>query len=55
MGIVQWHDKGDLNAAVATWKTLLKVDPKLAQQAQVEKIIEKAQQHANMAAPTQAR
>lgn len=55
MGMVQWHDKGDANAAVATWEKLLKVNPQFAQQVQVDKLIAKAKEHLNMPAPTQGK
>ena len=55
MGMVQWHDKGDANAAIATWEKLLKVNPQFAQQVQVDKLIAKAKEHLNMPAPTQSK
>jgi len=54
LGMVQWHDKGDAKSAIATWEKLLKVNPTFAQQAQVDKLVEKAKEHANMASQPQA-
>lgn len=48
LGMVQWHDKGDVKSAVETWKKLIKVNPQFAQQVQVEKLIAKAKEHLNM-------
>jgi tetratricopeptide (TPR) repeat protein len=52
LGMVQWHDKGDVKSAVATWEKLIKVNPQFAEQVHVEQLIAKAKEHANMPAPT---
>jgi tetratricopeptide (TPR) repeat protein len=52
LGMVQWHDKGDVKSAVETWEQLIKVNPQFAKQVQVEKLIAKAKEHATMPAPS---
>jgi tetratricopeptide (TPR) repeat protein len=55
LGLVQWHDKGDVKSAVKTWEKLIKVNPQFAQQVQVEQLIAKAKEHARMPAPEQGK
>jgi tetratricopeptide (TPR) repeat protein len=55
LGIIQWHDKGDVKSAVETWEKLIKVNPQFAQQVQVKKLIAKAKEHLNTPAPTQGK
>jgi tetratricopeptide (TPR) repeat protein len=55
LGMVQWHDKGDVKSAVETWEKLIKVNPQFAQQVQVEKLIVKAKEHVNMPAPSEGK
>jgi len=52
LGMVQWHDKGDVKSAVETWEKLIKVNPQFAKQVQVDKLIAKAKEHLTMPAPT---
>ena len=44
--MIEWNGKGDVDAAVAAWQKLLKVNPNLPQKSkdQVEHLIETAKQ-----------
>jgi tetratricopeptide (TPR) repeat protein len=55
LGMVQWHDKGDVKSAVETWEKLIKVNPQFAQQVHVERLIAKAKAHLNMPVPTEGK
>ena len=46
IGMIEWNGKGDVDAAVAAWQKLLKVNPNLPQKSkdQVEHLIETAKQ-----------
>lgn len=47
-GLIQWRDKADPKAAVATWQKLLASNPNLPQRPQVEEFIARARQHATI-------
>lgn len=51
-GMVLWQGKGNAQAAVATWETLLKTIPDYPERARVEEVIGKARQHTNIAPGT---
>jgi len=44
LGMIEWKGKGDVDAAVAVWQKLLKVNPQFPQKEQVEHLIEVAKQ-----------
>ncbi len=48
LGMVQWQGKGDVNAAVQAWETLLKTVPDYPDRAKVEQLVAKAKEHAKM-------
>jgi len=48
LGMVQWQGKGDVNAAVSAWETLLKTVPDYPDRSKVEQLVSKAKAHANM-------
>lgn len=48
LGMVQWQDKGDINAAVAAWENLLKNVPDYPDRAHVEQLVAKAKEHSKM-------
>jgi cytochrome c-type biogenesis protein CcmH/NrfG len=47
MGIIRWQGKNDVDGAVASWETLLKLNPNFPQKDVVEKLIAQAQQQKN--------
>jgi len=47
-GMVKWQDKQDLEGAIASWKTLLKVHPDYPQRAKVQQLIDEAEQHLSL-------
>lgn len=49
LGMVQWQGKGDVNAAVNAWETLLKTVPDYPDRAKVEQLVAKAKEHSKMA------
>lgn len=51
IGMVQWHDKGNVKAALESWEKLAKVNPQFAKQVQLDQLIAKAKKHLNMPAP----
>jgi len=48
LGMIQWRAKGDPQAAIAAWETLLKTNPHHPKRAQVEQAIAHAKQHLNI-------
>lgn len=48
LGMVQWQGKGDVNAAVKAWETLLKTVPDYPDRAKVEQLVAKAKEHTKM-------
>jgi len=52
LGFFQWKGKMDPQAAIATWQTLLKVDPKNPKRAQVEQMMAQAKKHLSIAPGT---
>lgn len=44
IGMIEWKGKGDVNAAVASWEKLLKLNPDFKQKDQIEHLIEVAKQ-----------
>jgi cytochrome c-type biogenesis protein CcmH/NrfG len=48
LGMVQWQGKGDVNAAVAAWESLLKNVPDYPDRAKVEQLVAKAKEHSKM-------
>ncbi len=48
LGMVEWQGKGDVNAAVAAWETLLKDVPDYPDRARVEQLVSKAKEHTKM-------
>jgi cytochrome c-type biogenesis protein CcmH/NrfG len=48
LGMVQWQGKGDVNAAVQAWETLLKTVPDYPDRAKVEQLVAKAKEHSKM-------
>ncbi len=48
MGVVKWQGKMDVNGAVAAWQKLLDTNPNFSERAQVEQLIGRARQHANI-------
>jgi len=44
IGMIEWKGKGDVDAAVASWEKLLKLNPNFAQKDQVQHVIEMAKQ-----------
>lgn len=49
IGIIKWQGKNDVKGAVASWQTLLKLNPKFPQKEVVEHMITEAQQEKNTA------
>jgi cytochrome c-type biogenesis protein CcmH/NrfG len=47
-GMIRWQAKMDIKGAVESWKKLLETNPNYENRAQVENLIAKAEQHANM-------
>lgn len=45
LGMFEWLGKTDAKAAIATWQTLLKVDPNFEKRAQVEQMMAQAKRH----------
>lgn len=52
LGYFEWKGKADPKAAIASWQTLLKVDPKNPKRADVEKMIAQAKKHLSIPAGT---
>lgn len=52
LGIVKWQGKMDVPGAVAMWERLLKTVPEYPERAKVEKYIQQAKQHSNIAPGT---
>jgi cytochrome c-type biogenesis protein CcmH/NrfG len=52
LGMLQWHAKGDPQAAIDAWETLLKTNPNDSERAQVEQLIARARLHLNIPAGT---
>ncbi len=48
MGMVKWQGKMDVNGAVAAWEELLRKNPNHPRRAEVEQLIARAKQHANV-------
>ena len=42
IGMIQWKGKGDADAAVASWKKLLQLNPKIEQKQAIQQLIEEA-------------
>ncbi len=49
IGIIKWQGKNDVKGAVASWQTLLKLNPNFPQKEAVEHLITQAQQPPNTA------
>ncbi len=47
-GMIRWQAKMDIKGAVESWKKLIATNPNYENRAQVESLIAKAEQHANM-------
>jgi len=52
LGMIQWRAKGDPQAAIVAWETLLKTNPNHPRRAQVEQAIARAKQHLNIPSGT---
>jgi cytochrome c-type biogenesis protein CcmH/NrfG len=50
LGMIQWQEKGDAKAAIATWERLLKTSPNDPNRAKVEQMISRAKLHLNLPA-----
>jgi cytochrome c-type biogenesis protein CcmH/NrfG len=48
LGVVKWQGKMDINGALAAWQKLLDTNPNFGERAQVEQLIARARQHANI-------
>jgi len=44
IGMIEWKGKGDVDAAVATWENLLKLNPNMAQRDQIRHLIDMVKQ-----------
>lgn len=52
IGIIKWQGKNDVKGAVASWQTLLKLNPNFPQKEAVEGLITKAQQQQDTMPPS---
>lgn len=52
LGMLKWQVQGDTKGAIECWEELLKTNPNHPRRAEVEKMIAKAKEHANMPAGT---
>jgi cytochrome c-type biogenesis protein CcmH/NrfG len=49
IGVIKWQGKNDAKGAIASWETLLKLNPDFPQKEMVERLIAQAQQQPNTA------
>ena len=52
LGMLKWQVQGDTKGAIESWEKLLKTNPNHPRRAEVEKMIAKAKEHANIPAGT---
>ena len=52
IGIIKWQGKNDVKGAVASWQTLLKLNPDFPQRETIEGLITRAQQQQNTLPPS---
>ena len=48
LGMVKWQAKMDINGAIAAWEQVLKAHPDHPKKAEIEQLIARAKQHANI-------